>query len=117
MTETFETDPIKTITRPLFEAKGWMKFLAITLIVFGALTALTIVGIIVAWIPIWAGALLWQSASRIEPAHLVGDHEAAVESMGKLKTLFVLYGILTLIYLGFLAVAIVALVNADFTFS
>ena len=115
MTQPAEMDPIKTITRPLFEAKGWMKFLAITLIVFGVMTALTIVGIIVAWIPIWAGALIWQSASRIEPAHLVGDQEAALESMAKLKTLFVLYGILTLLYLGFLAVAILALVNANIT--
>ncbi|MFQ5967451.1 MAG: DUF5362 domain-containing protein [Acidimicrobiia bacterium] len=116
MTHPIEIDPVKTITRPLFEAKGWMKFLAVALIAVGALTALSIVGIIVAWIPIWAGALLWQAASRIEPAHLLGDQEAATESLSKLKTLFVLYGILTLIYIALVAVAILTVVNADITF-
>ena len=90
---------IKDIGMPLFQARGWMKFLGILLIIQGVLTALSIVGILVAWLPIWAGVLLYQAASAVESAGLQGDRESFLRSLGKLRTFFVLMGIVALVVL------------------
>ncbi len=92
---------VREIGMPLFQARGWMKFLGILLIVQGVLTALSIVGILVAWLPIWAGVLLYQAASAVESAGLQGDRESFVRSLGKLRTFFILMGIVALVVLIF----------------
>ncbi len=82
---------------PLYQGRGWIKFLGIMSIVQGAMAALTIVGAIVAWLPIWVGILLYQSATTMEKAYALGDKRTFAVAMGKLKTYFLIQGILTLI--------------------
>ena len=88
---------IRTICGGLYSAKGWMKLVGVLLIVYGVLTALTIVGIIVAWLPIWMGVLLFQSAKAVETCYEHSDPEFLVTSLNKLKTYFTIMGVLTLI--------------------
>jgi Family of unknown function (DUF5362) len=85
------------LIQPLASGKGWMKFVGIMFIVQGALTALTIVGILIAWLPIWTGVLLVQSAGALENAQLTGDAFALKESFAKLRTYFVIQGVLYLV--------------------
>ena len=82
---------------PLYQGRGWIKFLGIMSIAQGAMAALTIVGAIVAWLPIWVGILLYQSATTMEKAYALGDKRTFAVAMGKLKTYFLIQGILTLI--------------------
>ncbi len=100
--ETGSAD-FRHLTRPLFESKGWMKLIGVTMIVYGALSALTIVGIIFAWLPIWVGATLLQSASAAERAHLHNDHGSLLQSMQKLRTFFTINGVLVLVGLVLVA--------------
>jgi hypothetical protein len=78
------------------DMNGWIKFLAIFSIAIGALYALSIFGIIIAWIPIWLGILLLKVANSTRE---VAD--GSVESLGNmftsLKTFFILTGIFTII--------------------
>jgi len=46
---------IKPLAEPLHLEKNWLKLVAILTIIGWGLTALTIVGLVVAWTPIWAG--------------------------------------------------------------
>lgn len=41
---------LRTITRPLYEAKTWIKFLGGALVGIGVFYALTIVGLVIAWL-------------------------------------------------------------------
>jgi hypothetical protein len=59
------------------------------------------VGILFAWLPIWVGVVLLQSASSIERAHLTGSKEVLFDSLGKLKMYFMIQGVTTLIGLVF----------------
>ncbi|MDI3262741.1 MAG: DUF5362 domain-containing protein [Fulvimonas sp.] len=88
---------VRDLAQPLASGKGWMKFVGIIFIIQGALTAITIVGILVAWLPIWIGVLLLQSSSAIERAQLQGDAAALKESLAKLRTYFVIQGVLYLV--------------------
>jgi hypothetical protein len=101
-----QSNLIKELSRPIFEAKGWMRLLGVVMIVQGILTAFTIVGIIIAWLPIWLGVLIFQSASSAESAQMSGDKLHLVTSLNKLKTYFVINGVLMLVVLAFLVFSI-----------
>jgi hypothetical protein len=94
-----ENHVIKELSVPIYQAKGWLKFLGILSIIGGIGQALSVVGIIFAWLPIWMGVLMYQAGSNIESAAQLGDKFGFLRSMSSLKTYFVLQGVLTL--LGF----------------
>lgn len=76
---------------------GWMKFLGIMMIVSGILQALSIVGIIVAWIPIWLGVLLSQTSTIAKQFAETENPELLGTFTAKLKTFFLIAGILTIV--------------------
>lgn len=88
---------IQEMSTPIYQARGWLKFLGVLNVIAGVGQALSIVGILWAWLPIWMGVLMFQAGSSIDQAAQFGDRFAFLRSMGSLKTYFVLMGVLTLI--------------------
>jgi len=103
-TDSIQT--VKEITIPLFQAKGWMKLLGVLLIITGVLYAITVAGILICWLPIWMGVLLFKAADAAEAAQLGGDKAQLVESLSKLKTFFTIQGVLILISLAFVGLTL-----------
>jgi len=66
-------------------------------IIGGIIAAFTIVGIIICWLPIWMGVLLFKAGNAIEEAQYTGSREKLEFSLGQLKTYFTINGVLTLI--------------------
>jgi ABC-type protease/lipase transport system fused ATPase/permease subunit len=79
-----------------------MKLLAVMLYITGGLYAITIIGLVIAWLPIWMGYLLWKSAAGAEAATATGSEADAIESLRRLRTLFTVQGVLALISIGFM---------------
>ena len=92
-----DTRVVQELSMPIYQARGWLKFLGVLSIIAGVGQALSIVGILIAWLPIWMGVLMFQAGSNIDQAGQFGDRFAFLRSMGSLKTYFVLQGVLTLI--------------------
>ncbi len=88
---------VREVSGPLYQARFWMKFAAVLMIIYGGLTALTIIGILFAWLPIWLGVVLYQAASSAELARTSGEVEALVQSVEKLRLYFTIMGIVMLI--------------------
>ena len=88
---------VKEVSEPLYQARFWMKFAGVLMIIYGGLTALSIIGIIIAWLPIWLGLLLYQAASSAELARTSGEVEALTKSVDKLRLYFKITGIVMLI--------------------
>jgi hypothetical protein len=88
---------IKEVSIPIYQARGWMKLLGILNIIGGILVALTLIGIIIAWLPIWMGVILYQAGSASEQAYFNGDKYSLVKSLSQLKLYFTINGILALI--------------------
>jgi hypothetical protein len=86
---------------------GWLKFLGIINIISGALTALSLWGIIIAWLPIWLGILLLQASQRITNARFANSEGELVGMMEKLRLYFIIQGVLIIVSF---AVGIIALV-------
>ena len=95
---------IQQISYPLYNCKGWMKLLGVMSIIAGVIYAITIFGLIIAWLPIWIGVLLFQSATAAEEAYYNGSEYELVKSLAKLKTYFIIMGVLTLISIIFFIV-------------
>jgi hypothetical protein len=80
---------------------GWLKFLGVVNIIMGVFVALSIIGILVAWLPIWLGVLLFQAGNQITEARISRNYFHLVEMMRKFKMYFMIQGILLLISLIF----------------
>ncbi len=87
---------------------GWLKFLGIVNIVSGALSVLSLWGILIAWLPIWLGVLLLQAANRITNARFANNQGELVRMMDKLRLYFVIQGILIIVsvVIGIIAIII-----------
>ncbi|WP_298635653.1 DUF5362 family protein [uncultured Umboniibacter sp.] len=93
---------LQALSSPLYSARGWLKFIGVMFIINGVLTALSVVGIIFAWVPIWLGILLFQIAGASEQAYLTQSEGEFLKSQTKLKTYFTITGVLMLIGLVFM---------------
>ncbi len=98
---------IRDLSLPLASGKGWVKFVGIFNIVLGALQALSIIGILWAWIPIWQGVLLLQAGGAVERAQMAGDESALRMALDKLRVYFVVQGVLFIISLALITLMFV----------
>jgi len=89
--------------------KGWLKLLGIVQIVFGILQAVTVFGIIWAWLPIWLGVILNSAGNKAQEYMEKGDETLLMEFTKKLKLYFIINGIMMLISLGMLAISMIVL--------
>ena len=88
------------LERLAFSAKNmsvWVKLMGILNIIGGALSALTIVGIIIAWAPIWMGVLLFQAGSRADEAQVAKRYDQLIPIMEKLRLYFLIQGIIIIV--------------------
>lgn len=91
--------PARTNARGL---AGWLKFFGIVTIIAGALNALSLIGILWAWLPIWLGILLVQAGSRAGEYAGTGAEPALENLLGKLKNYYLITGVVTIIWVGIL---------------
>lgn len=103
-TPTSEYD-VRELVEPLYRGKFWMQLIGVMLIISGVLTALTVIGIVIAWIPIWAGVVLMQSAGSMGRAFERNDVLEFKHGIGRLRTHFTIMGVFLLIYIIVMALA------------
>ncbi len=94
------------IFEELNKASGWMKFIGILSIIAGALTALSIAGIIIAWLPIWMGVVLYQAGNLASSAFLSKDENKFLEAISKIRLYFIIAGITLIVGIAFSLIAI-----------
>ncbi|MFO7639474.1 MAG: DUF5362 domain-containing protein [bacterium] len=96
--------------------KGWLKFLGILSIVYGALYALSIVGVVFAWMPIWLGIVMTKAGGRAGDYAERGDQDSLAGYTKQLKTLFTVMGVVTLVSIALgIILGIVGLVVGVFS--
>ncbi len=79
--------------------RGWMKFLGIISIIYGALWCMSIIGAVVGWIPLWLGIVLLQASSKAEKLERDGDESTLAEYMQLVSKCFRIAGITELVLL------------------
>jgi len=78
------------------DSASWMKFLGVISIIQGVFAVFTLWGIIIAWLPIWLGVILFRAANEAEMAAAgLTDH---LESyLKRLNRYFLIQGIFMLL--------------------
>ncbi|NOX37956.1 MAG: DUF5362 domain-containing protein [Calditrichaeota bacterium] len=93
----------------------WMKFLGIMYILQGAFAAISILGILIAWLPLWLGILLFQAGNRASNAVLGNNPRELIAMLDKLRLYFIINGIIFIIMLAFMVVSMVFLGSGFFS--
>ena len=102
----------KAVGLPLYLGKRWMKFLGVVLIGIGVLYGLSIIGLIVAWLPVWLGILLFQAANHAEAGYVGDDQRSVLAAQWKVRKFFVVAGVSMLVYLVLMAVVGIVVILA-----
>jgi hypothetical protein len=87
---------------------GWMKFMGIMTIIGGALQALSIFGLVIAWLPIWMGVVLTKAGSKAGEYADKGDFASLDGLTGQLKAYFTISGIMIIVSFAVSIIAVVA---------
>jgi len=101
---------IKPLAEPLYNVKNWMRLVGVLTISAGVLFSLTVIGIVVGWIPILAGIALFQSASQAEEAVISGKAGNLTGALDKLGFYFKMSALIRLVFFVLLFLAIVAVI-------
>jgi hypothetical protein len=88
------------LDEPLWRAKGWIKLMGVLFILNGVLTALSLWGIVLCWLPIWLGLTLLSAAKNIRAAAELDNKECMRLALDKLGLYFKINGILIIVGLG-----------------
>ena len=97
---------IRVLLGSLIENSFWLKIVGVFSILIGVFYCLTIVGLVIGWLPIWLGVLLWSSAKRLDAVKEFDEPKDAVESIEKISLFFKICGVVTLIYGVFLVIGL-----------
>jgi len=102
---------MERVYEELSRASGWMKAMGILYIVGGILSAITIVGIIYAWLPIWMGVIVYQAGKFAQMASTNKDETKLMEVVSKIRLFFLIS-----VIVGIVAYAIVIIVGIIYLF-
>jgi hypothetical protein len=89
------------LSEPLAKTSFWLKFMAVLQFIYAAFYVIGSfgIGLIIAWLPVWMGVLMWQAANRSGEAIVNGDIQSALAAQNKIKTLIIIMGVVTLVTL------------------
>ncbi|WP_051234296.1 DUF5362 family protein [Halomonas halocynthiae] len=94
---------LRDFIEPLYRSRFWMQLLGVMLILQGVFIGISIIGLVVAWIPVWAGVVLFQATGAIRRGYEANDQYDIKHTMSKLRTYFLISGIMVLTYLVLIA--------------
>lgn len=100
-------DLLRRLSDEVRRGGGWMKFLGVLSIVQGILLIFTLWGILICWLPIWIGWILFKAADDAEIASR-GAPTRLLDYAMRINRYFTIQGILALVMI--LAALIVLLV-------
>ena len=90
---------VRALSTPLYQVKGWLKFVGVMLFIDGAMVAITGIGIVVAWIPIWLGVLCFKVSNAVEIANHSDSAESLLRSLSKIATMITIVGVVNIVFL------------------
>jgi hypothetical protein len=89
-------ETLKRACRIAADSAGWMKLLGVLSIIQGVFAVCTIWGILIAWLPIWLGVILFKAANEAEMS-AAGLSNHLESYLRRLNKYFLIQGILALL--------------------
>jgi hypothetical protein len=89
---------VKYLCDNVARSATWMKLLGVLNIINGIFMIISVIGIILCWLPIWLGVILFKAAGDAEAASR-GEPGRLAEYVLKLNRFFLISGIVALFWL------------------
>jgi len=102
-------DPFAQLANEMSVTKGWIKFIGLFMIITGGLYALTIIGIVVAWLPIWMGVILLNASKHIDAYIQSRAFNELIEYSRKIKSYFTIMGVMCIIGMAGMVIFIIVM--------
>jgi Family of unknown function (DUF5362) len=99
------------VMQPLHEVRGWLKLIAWFNIILGVIYGITIVGLIIAWLPIWIGICLKKAGESLTFG-FPNDNTQMLTASTNLATAIRIIGVLVIINIGIMALYVAILLFA-----
>ncbi len=99
---------VKDLASYINANRFWMRFFGVIMIISGAVSALTLVGLVFAWLPIWSGVLLLKAASAATMAEAAGTVKPLEDALYRIGAFFKISGIFAMVMIVIYVVLIVA---------
>jgi hypothetical protein len=84
----------------------WIRLAAGAHLLLGIILVMSLVGIVVAWAPIWQAVLLYKAVHRIEKSHKQQHINVLEEGIGKITTYLAIQGISVFVWCFFLIISV-----------
>ena len=97
---------------PLCKASGWIKLLGIVNIIIGVIYCITIIGLIIGWLPLWIGITLNRASNSLKAGYEQSNRHEIREGMSSLALVYKIIGVIVIIYLVLLALYFLAIIGA-----
>jgi len=97
--DTDASAQIKRFSAVVAAGSSWMKLLALTMFGLSVLLCFTIVGLLVAWLPLWQGINLWSAANLAKQAVYTGSEHDLLQALDKIRRSFTI-GFFLIVVLG-----------------
>lgn len=91
----------------LIKNKIWLKILGVFFIAYGVFACITIIGLLIGWLPIWLGLLLISSGKQLDSLKEKDNTENAVESIERISLFFKISGIVALGSFSFVVIMLI----------
>lgn len=95
---------IQEISAPLVKARIWIMIIGIISIISGVATVFSVIGIVIAWLPIILGVFLIQTSILLKKVSENYSAEEFLKSLDKLRLYFTVSAISTIIVLTILLI-------------
>jgi hypothetical protein len=86
--ETEASAQIKRLSAIVAAGNVWMKLLAISMFLLCVLLCVSIVGLLIAWLPLWQGITLWGAANQAKQAVYTGAEHDLLQALDKIRRSF-----------------------------
>lgn len=100
------------MVNPLVESAGWIKLMGWFMLVGGIIYCLTIIGLVIGWLPIWIGYLMKRSSEHLQNYQQTRHPDAFYLAAKDMKTTITIFGVLTIINIAILVLYIILILMA-----
>ena len=91
------TSESPSVLEPIFSVQLWIRILGFAAMIIGVLYCLSIIGLIIGWLPIWLGVILLRTSKSIDSVVADESEQAAFELVSQIALFFKIVGIAALI--------------------
>lgn len=97
---------LRYVVAPLVRSRPWLTFFAVICFLNALILAISLWGIVLAWIPLWIGALLVRAASRLRRFDESDREENMREAIEKVVLALKIVAICFIVQIGIAVIAI-----------